>query len=245
MQKKDNSQADRILTGFSSIDRAISGLYPSALTILASCPRYGKTTLALNIIRNIVIDRNIPTIYFSSKLSKEKLAKRLIILENKQFEKLKQAPLYIDDTPYISIQDLHSKTKKLVEQEGVRIIIVDYLQLIREADLPLDSESVRKITKALKDIATELNISIIALAQLYKSVSPRTEQRLQLIRNAENIGLYADIIMLLDLNRDSNGNVHDLSHRTILINKDKVWMQSNLSMLFNVPEFRFIDINET
>ena len=90
-----------------------------------------------------------------------------------------------------------------------------------------------------------MNISIIALAQLYKSVSPRTEQRLQLIRNAENIGLYADIIMLLDLNRDSNGNVHDLSHRTILINKDKVWMQSNLSMLFNVPEFRFIDINET
>lgn len=219
MQKTENPQTNCIPTGFPPIDGGILSFPPSELIILASRGGYGQTTLALHIVRNLAVDCNIPIAYFSLDMENLALCKRLCRSKSEiEIEKLIRSPIWLDDTPSISIGEFYSEAKELVEQNGIRLIIVDYIQLMNEADRQ-QPDSVHKIIKALKDIAVELNICIIALYLLYREWGEDAiAEHMRFIREVRSFGQDADKIMLLDLYVNEEGVWP--SRRIALINND-------------------------
>ena len=175
-------------SGFPSIDRVTQGWQKSDLIILAARPSVGKTAFSLNIARNAAVDHNMPVAFFSLEMSADQLGKRLITTESgltgdkikggtklEDYEwvqledtlrRLSKAPLYIDDTPGIPIMEFRTKAKRLVKQKGVRLIVVDYLQLMQgPSELRgMREQEVAAISRTLKATAKELNIPIIALS---------------------------------------------------------------------------------
>lgn len=175
---------------FLALDAITGGLQNSNLIIVASRPSVGKTAFAQNIVRNAAVDYNIPVAFFSLEMSSLQFATRMMRSEAKlnklyfeggrtlteeeyaqlesHFAGLSGAPLYIDDTSGIKLFDFHEKAKNLVDKKGVRLIVIDYLQLMCGQEELRDQrdKEVAFITRTLKSTAKELNIPIIALAQL-------------------------------------------------------------------------------
>ena len=184
-------------SGFSRLDRVTSGWQKSDLVIIAARPGMGKTALALTMGRNIAINHKIPIGIFSLEMSTDQLVNRLISseseipsnklrkgnLEEYEFvqlhEKIKdlaEAPIYIDDTPGLSVFELRAKARRLVKNHGVKIIIVDYLQLMTAGGNKIGNreQEISTISRSLKGIAKELKIPVIALSQVNRGVESRT-----------------------------------------------------------------------
>ena len=184
-------------SGFSRLDRVTSGWQKSDLIIIAARPGMGKTALALTMCRNIAINHKIPVGIFSLEMSTDQLVNRLISseseipsnklrkgnLEEYEFvqlhEKIKdlaEAPIYIDDTPGLSVFELRAKARRLVKNHGVKIIIVDYLQLMTAGGNKIGNreQEISTISRSLKGIAKELKIPVIALSQVNRGVESRT-----------------------------------------------------------------------
>ena len=184
-------------SGFSRLDRVTSGWQKSDLVIIAARPGMGKTALALTMCRNIAINHNTPIGIFSLEMSTDQLVNRLISseseipqnklrkgnLEEYEFvqlhEKIKdlaEAPIYIDDTPGLSVFELRAKARRLVKNHGVKIIIVDYLQLMTAGGNKIGNreQEISTISRSLKGIAKELKIPVIALSQVNRGVESRT-----------------------------------------------------------------------
>ena len=184
-------------SGFSRLDRVTSGWQKSDLVIIAARPGMGKTALALSMCRNIAINHKTPIGIFSLEMSTDQLVNRLISseseipsnklrkgnLEEYEFvqlhEKIKdlaEAPIYIDDTPGLSVFELRAKARRLVKNHGVKIIIVDYLQLMTAGGNKIGNreQEISTISRSLKGIAKELKIPVIALSQVNRGVESRT-----------------------------------------------------------------------
>ena len=184
-------------SGFSRLDRVTSGWQKSDLVIIAARPGMGKTALALTMCRNIAINHKTPIGIFSLEMSTDQLVNRLISseseipsnklrkgnLEEYEFvqlhEKIKdlaEAPIYIDDTPGLSVFELRAKARRLVKNHGVKIIIVDYLQLMTAGGNKIGNreQEISTISRSLKGIAKELIIPVIALSQVNRGVESRT-----------------------------------------------------------------------
>ena len=185
-----------IATGFTDLDYKLSGLHPSELIIVAARPAMGKTAFVLSMAKNIAVDYRNPVALFSLEMSNVQLVNRLIAnvceipsekiksgqLANYEWQQLDyklknlmDAPLYVDDTPSLSVFELRTKARRLVREHGVRIIIIDYLQLMNASGMAFGSrqEEVSTISRSLKGLAKELNIPIIALSQLNRGVESR------------------------------------------------------------------------
>ncbi|MBP3775218.1 MAG: replicative DNA helicase [Bacteroidaceae bacterium] len=185
-----------IASGYTALDNITSGWQKSDLIIIAARPAMGKTAFALSMARNIAADQSIPMALFSLEMSNVQLINRLItnvcMIEGKKIrngqlskeewgrldanlKKLQGKPLYIDDTPSLSIYELRTKARRLVREHGVKIIMIDYLQLMNASGARFGSrqEEVSTISRTLKGMAKELNIPIIALSQLNRSVEQR------------------------------------------------------------------------
>lgn len=185
-----------ISTGFNMLDENTDGWQNSDLVILAGRPSMGKTSFALSILKNAAVDRRIPSAFFSLEMSRVQLADRLISnvtdievnkisrgqispqeidLYDKRLPPLLDAPIYIDDTPGLSILELRTKARRLVREKGVRLIMIDYLQLMNAGGIRFSSrqEEVSIISRSLKGLAKELDIPIIALSQLNRGVESR------------------------------------------------------------------------
>jgi len=183
-------------TGFYDLDRLTSGWQNSDLIIIAARPAMGKTALVLSMAKNMAVDLNTPVAVFSLEMSNLQLVNRLISnvcsLEGEKIKSgqlsqpeweslmvntrsLSTAPLYIDDTPSLSIFELRTKARRLVREHGVKIIIIDYLQLMNATGMKFGSreQEVSTISRSLKQLAKELDIPIIALSQLNRSVETR------------------------------------------------------------------------
>ena len=185
-----------ISTGFTLLDEKTCGWQNSDLVIIAGRPAMGKTAFALSLAKNIAADQKIPMAFFSLEMSDVQLTNRLmsnackiegtklvngrlethdwIKLDN-NIELLKEAPLYIDDSEGLSIMDLRSKARRLVKEHGVRLIMIDYLQLMTASGMRYNSrqEEVSLISRSLKGLAKELNIPVLALSQLNRGVESR------------------------------------------------------------------------
>ena len=185
-----------IPTGFTNLDRVTSGWQNSDLVICAARPGMGKTALALTMARNIAVDHDTPIGFFSLEMSSEQLVNRLIASEaelgasklrkgdladhemvqlHEKIKKLSEAPIFIDDTPALTIFELRAKARRLVKNHGVKIIMIDYLQLMNAGgNVGNREQEISTISRSLKGIAKELKIPVIALSQVNRGVESRT-----------------------------------------------------------------------
>lgn len=220
---KRESGLSGLPTGFHELDKLTSGWQPSDLIIIAARPAMGKTAFVLSMAKNMSLDYNIPTAVFSLEMSNIQLANRLICniceiegdkiksgrlsqLEwsqlNTRVNDLFDAKLFVDETPSLSISELRTKAIRLVREHNVKIIIIDYLQLMNAKGMKFGSreQEVSTISRSLKQLAKELNIPIIALSQLNRSVENRTDgKRPQLsdLRESGAIEQDADIVCFI------------------------------------------------
>ncbi|WP_308226805.1 replicative DNA helicase [uncultured Prevotella sp.] len=214
-------------TGYEELDKKTSGWQSSDLVILAGRPAMGKTSFALSLAKNIAVDYNTPIAFFSLEMNNVQLVNRLIsnVCEipgskmlngqlspdewerlDKNIRLLQGAPLYIDDTPGLSIFELRTKARRLVREKGVKIIMIDYLQLMNANGMRFGSrqEEVSKISQSLKGLAKELDIPIIALSQLNRTVENREGlegKRPQLSDLRESGAIEQDADMVLFVHR--------------------------------------------
>ena len=212
-----------IPSGFNKIDKLTAGWQQSDLVIIAARPGMGKTALALSMASNIAIENKIPLAFFSLEMSSIQLITRMISSEtgldsnklrtgklekheweqlNIRVKNLEKAPLFIDDTPSLSIFDLRAKARRLVSQKDVKIIIVDYLQLMTAGGnmkIGNREQEISTISRNLKALAKELNIPVIALSQLSRLVEGRTSKRplLSDLRESGAIEQDADIVSFI------------------------------------------------
>ncbi len=208
-------------TGFADLDDALAGMQASNLIILAARPGIGKTSLALNIARYVAVELQQPVGYFSLEMSSEELVDRMLVrqaqidawrlktgrLDEEDFTRLSEAmgelaeaPLFIDDTPGISVLEMRTKARRLMVEKGLKLIIADYLQL---ASASRRHESrvteVTEISQGLKNLARELKVPVLALSQLSRQVEQRGVKKPQLadLRESGAIEQDADVVMFL------------------------------------------------
>ncbi|OGM21092.1 replicative DNA helicase [Candidatus Woesebacteria bacterium RIFCSPHIGHO2_01_FULL_38_9] len=226
-------------TGFKDLDDTLAGLQKSNLIILASRPGIGKTTFALNVAQNLAVKHKRPVGFFSLEMSKEELVDRLLVgqadidawrlktgkLTEDDFTKLSnamgelaEAPIFIDDTPALSILEMRTKARRLQVESGVDLLIVDYLQLARARQLENRVQEVSEISQGLKNLARELKVPVLAVSQLSRAVEQRGEKRPQLadLRESGSIEQDADVVMFLwreDEENFENINLDVAKHR--------------------------------
>jgi replicative DNA helicase len=210
-------------TGFGDLDEMTSGFQPADLIIVAARPSMGKTAFTLNIAQHAAIEANVPVAFFSLEMSKESLVQRMLtsearidaqrlrkgMLRDDDFPRLARAagilssaPVWIDDTPGISILEMRSKARRLKSDAGVGMVVVDYLQLMQgPAGVESRQQEVSQISRGLKALAKELNVPVVALSQLSRAPEQRTgdNKRPQLsdLRESGAIEQDADLIMFL------------------------------------------------
>ena len=209
-------------TGFYDFDRITSGLHGSELIILAARPAMGKSAFAINIATNVAVKAKVPVAIFNLEMAKEQVANRILSSEamvdsNKirtgQLEdddwtklattlgKLSEAPIYIDDTAGISIMEIRAKCRKLKLEKNIGLVVIDYLQLVQPTGRKNGTreQEISEISRSLKILAKELDIPVIALAQLSRSVEKREDKRPMLsdLRESGSIEQDADIVMFI------------------------------------------------
>lgn len=209
-----------IPTGFSELDRRLSGLQPSTLVLIAARPAMGKTSFAINIAQNVAIGQNIPVLIFSLEMSKEELVNRIISSEAKiESEKIRsgeitpedlnkfldimdplsKAPIYIDDTASITVTELRAKAKRLKLEKGLGLIVIDYLQLMNGRRSESRQVEIAEISRSLKILAKELEVPVIAVSQLSRGPENRADNKPMLsdLRESGAIEQDADVVMFL------------------------------------------------
>ncbi len=221
---KDKHKLRGVPTGFKDLDNILAGFQQSDLIILAARPSMGKSALALNFAHNIALKTNEPVLIFSLEMSKEQLVDRLLSMESgvdawalrtgnlndSDFERIGQAmgvlseiPIYIDDTPGITISDMRTKARREAHLHKLGLIIIDYLQLMsggtRFSSDGNRVQEISEISRGLKGLARELNVPILALSQLSRSVENRSPQVPQLadLRESGSIEQDADVVMFI------------------------------------------------
>lgn len=210
-----------ISTGFADLDRFTAGLQPSDLIILASRPSMGKTTFALNIAENAAIQMKIPVVVFSLEMSKEQLAMKLLCAEagvdNQRIRtgnlteedwprlshalgRLSEAKIFIDDSPNVSALEVRAKSRRIMAEHGLGLVVIDYLQLMQSRSRTESrQQEVSEISRSLKALARELSIPVLALSQLSRAVEQRTNKRPTLadLRESGSLEQDADLVCFL------------------------------------------------
>jgi replicative DNA helicase len=244
-------------TGFADLDDTLAGLQKSNLIILASRPGVGKTSLALNITQNLAVRLKRPVGFFSLEMSQEELVDRLLVaqadidawrlktgkLSEDDFTKLSnamgelaEAPIYIDDTPALSILEMRTKARRLQVEAGVELLIVDYLQLARSRQLENRVQEVSEISQGLKNLARELKIPVLALSQLSRAVEQRGQKKPQLadLRESGSIEQDADVVMFLWREDDE-----DLENINLEVSKHRNGQLRSIKLRFRGDRIKF------
>ena len=265
-------------TGYNKLDEYTSGWQASDLVIIAGRPAMGKTSFALSLAKNIAVDFREPIAFFSLEMNNVQLVNRLIsntcevagnkILNgqltpdeweriDKNLRKLQGAPIYIDDTPGLSIFELRTKARRLVREKGVKVIMIDYLQLMNANGMRFGNrqEEVSTISRSLKGLAKELNIPVLALSQLSRNVESREGidgKRPQLSDLRESGAIEQDADMVLFVHRpeyyrifqDEKGN--DLRGKAqIIIAKHRKGATGDVLLTFRGEYTRFQDPDDS
>jgi len=221
-------------SGFEKLDEVTSGFQNADFIVLASRPSMGKTSLACSIARFLVVEKKIPVLIFSLEMSCEQLVQRLICSEARvnlknlrsgflresewtqltmAAGKLSEAPLFIDDTAGLSALEIRARARRLVAREGIKMIFIDYLQLIRSRGRAENrQQEISEISASLKNLAKELNIPVMALSQLSREVEKREDHqpRLSDLRESGSIEQDADVVLLLMREELYNPDVPEL-----------------------------------
>lgn len=259
---------DKILgvpTGFKDLDQMTSGFQKGDLIILAARPSMGKTTLALNFAAYAALHKQVPVAVFSCEMPKEQLATRLLCSEakldtkrlrtanlkdheykdlNQAFGRLAEAPLYIDDSPAISPLELRAKTRRLQMDTDVKLIVIDYLQLMRGGKSRVESrfQEISEIVREVKAFAKESGIPIIALSQLSRDVEKRQDKRPQLsdLRESGEIEQTADLVLFIHRDSYYENNSEENSVAKLIIAKQRNGPTGDVGMVFRRDISKFM-----
>lgn len=259
-----------ITTGFADLDKMTSGLHPQEMIVVAARPSMGKTSIALNIAEAAIMasDRNkvaVPTLLFSLEMSAEQLAMRLLcsygrvdlqklrdgFLE-KQAESdlaraaktLRNAPLWIDDSGYITILEMRAKARRLHAQKALGLIVIDYLQLISVTDPRMPREQqIAEISRGIKSMAKELNVPVIVAAQLNReSEKEKRQPRLSDLRESGAIEQDADLVLLISRKKDfdeEEERVLNVVQRDLIVAKQRNGPVGLIHLAYNKCLTRF------
>lgn len=267
---KDKKKIRGIPTGFKDIDDKLAGFQQSDLIVLAARPSMGKTALALNFAHNVAVKSEKPVLVFSLEMSKEQLVDRLLSMESgvdawalrtgnltdTDFEKigramgtLSEAPIFIDDTPGITISDLRTKARREAHQRPLGLIIVDYLQLMSGGNrFSSDGNRVQEISeisRGLKGVARELNVPVLALSQLSRSVENRSPKIPQLadLRESGSIEQDADVVAFIYREEYYNPETDRKKLTDIFIKKHRNGPTGGVELYFDNEKQRFRSVD--
>jgi replicative DNA helicase len=267
---KDKQKIRGVPSGFKDIDEKLAGFQRSDLVILAARPSMGKTALALNFAHNIAVQANQPVLIFSLEMSKEQLVDRLLSMESgvdawalrtgnltdADFEKigqamgtLSEAQIYIDDSPGITISDLRTKARREAHQRPLGLIIVDYLQLMsggsRFGGEGNRVQEISEISRGLKGVARELNVPVLALSQLSRSVESRSPQIPQLadLRESGSIEQDADVVAFIYREEYYNPETDRKKLTDIFIKKHRNGPTGAVELYFDNERQRFRSVD--
>ena len=259
-------------TGFSGFDNITSGLQPSDLILVAARPSMGKTALTLNIAQHVALKEHKNVAFFSLEMSQEQLGLRMVcstalvdsqklrtgrITSQDEWSRIMQAatalydaPLFIDDTPGITVAEMRSKARRLQAEKGLDLIIVDYLQLMQGSQGRRQAENrqqeISEISRSLKSLARELKVPVIALSQLSRSVESRQVKRPMLsdLRESGSLEQDADIVAFLYREGYYQQEIEDSSKNIteVIIAKHRNGATGTIQLYFHGQWTRFVDM---
>ncbi|MFH1827299.1 MAG: replicative DNA helicase [bacterium] len=264
---KSGTHMRGVPTGFSTLDNKLAGLHDSNLIIIAARPGIGKTTFALNIALNVAMKERKAVGFFSLEMSREELVDRLLVgqadidawrlktgrLSDDDFKKLTEAmgdlsdaPIFIDDTPGISVLEMRTKARKLKVERDLKLLIVDYMQLA-DSGKRFDSrvQEVSYISQGLKNLARELKIPVIAVSQLSRAVEQRGSRKPQLadLRESGAIEQDADVVAFLYQEENSEDLIEkDKRLVKLFIAKHRNGSTGEIDLMFRADRVKFFNI---
>lgn len=254
-----------LATGFSDLDQLTCGLQPSDLILLAARPSMGKTSLGLNIARNVALNKGMPApvLIFSLEMSNDQVAQRMLCSEARVSQvslrqgyvredewprlaraaaDLAEAPIYVDDTPSISPFEMRSKARRLRTERNVGLIVVDYLQLMHLSKRVENRvQEISEISRFLKSLARELDIPVLALSQLSRAVEQRSDRKPQLsdLRESGSLEQDADLVMFIYFEDPRSKRVADIvvaKHRNGPTGEEKLAFLESYTKFLNFEE---------
>ena len=266
---KNNGAITGIPTGFTDFDKKTAGLQPSDLILIAARPSMGKTALALNIAQHAAVRKGLSTAIFSLEMSKEQLVNRLLCsealvdaqklrtgaLDSTDWEKiaesigpLSEAPLYIDDTPGITLMELRAKCRRLKLEKGLDMVLIDYLQLMSGSSSKSQQnrqQEISDISRGLKALAREMSVPVIALSQLSRAVEGRADKRPMLsdLRESGAIEQDADVVTFLYRDEYYNPDSEKKNQAEVIIAKQRNGPTGTIDLIWmgNYTKFRSIE----
>jgi replicative DNA helicase len=255
-----------IATGYIDFDIKTAGLQPSDLIVIAGRPSMGKSALALGMAEYAGVISKVPLAVFSLEMSKEQLVQRMLCSHAKvdahkvrtgylatsdwprltaAAGKLSEAPIFIDDTPGISVMELRAKARRLKAHHDIQLIILDYMQLMRgSANIESRQQEISEISRSLKALARELNVPVIAISQLSRAVEARNDHRPQLsdLRESGAIEQDADVVVLLLREEYYNPTSENQGMAEVIISKQRNGPVGSLKLAFIKEYTRFENI---
>ena len=265
---KNAGQMRGVPTGFTDMDKILGGLQNSDLVILAARPSMGKTSLALDIARNVAVLENKPVGLFSLEMSKDQLANRLLAslaninlwnllnarLTGDDYSRLQHAmgslsdaPLYIDDAGSVNILQMRAMARRLQANKGLSLIVIDYLQLMEPMNrFASPVQQVTENSRALKMLAKELNVPVLVLSQLSRAVEARVPQipRLADLRESGAIEQDADVVMMIYREDKYNENSLQKNIAKVLIEKHRNGPTGGLDLYFDEQRVSFRNLEK-
>ncbi|MDI6604811.1 MAG: replicative DNA helicase [Thermoanaerobacteraceae bacterium] len=265
---KNKGHLTGIPSGFPDLDLKTSGFQPSDFILVAARPSMGKTSFALNIAQNAALFTNLPVAIFSLEMSKEQLVNRMICstanidsqklrtgnLDDDDWPKLaaamaplSTAPIYIDDTPGISVMDIRAKCRRLKLEKNLGMVLIDYLQLMQGKGNPESrQQEVSEISRSLKGLARELQVPIVTLSQLSRAPEARSDHRpvLSDIRESGAIEQDADIVMFLYRDDYYNKDSEKKNIAELIIAKHRNGPTGTVELLWMGQFTKFVSIDK-
>lgn len=251
--QKTSGKLRGVASGFRDLDVKLAGFQDSNLIIFAARPGQGKTAFVLNVAEYAAVKTNTPVAIFSLEMSQEELVDRIIVaqaeidswklktgkLDDQDYDRiarasgeLYEAPLFIDDTPGLSLAEIRTKARRLQMEHGLRLLIVDYLQLIKGRNLDNRVQEVSEISQGLKNLARELKVPVLAVSQLSRAVENRGTRRPQLADLRESGAIEQDADVVMFIYREDPENMKDV---TLDIQKHRNGPTGEIKLMF-VPE---------
>ncbi len=222
-----DGQLAGLATGFHDLDKVLLGLRPNQMIIVAARPGMGKTTLAMDFCRHIAIKDGKPVAFFSLEMNRNELAMRMLAAESevwlskliageleqrdwerisRTLERVASAPLYVDDSPNLTMMEIRSKARRMRQQQKIELIVIDYLQLLTSGGRSPESrqQEVSEFSRSIKLLAKELEIPIIAIAQLNRETERRDSKKPQVsdLRESGSLEQDADVVILINRPKD-------------------------------------------
>jgi len=259
-----------IPTGFRDLDLKLSGLQKSDLIILAARPSMGKTSLALDIARQAAIKHNIPVVIFSLEMSNQQLVDRMLAAESRvdawklrtgglklesEFDRIRdaldplsKAPIFVDDQPANNILKMRGVVRRLKNEKGIGLVVVDYLQLMAPVQSKNNDNVVQQITeisRSLKHLAREFDVPVLALSQLSRAVEQRGGRpRLSDLRDSGSIEQDADVVMFIHREDKYKDESEKTNIAEILIEKHRNGPTGKVELYFDQAKSSFLDIDK-